>query len=168
MSEDSSGPSCSIGSKPSSQHADDKGTVHYITLDKAWTHIQSPTLSALIIGAPWCSTCAMQKPHLPFLEQGLAARNIPLFYLEVESEYDVFLSPAHRAITMQLFSTPPGRKILPSGERYPDDTTSIIAIRGREFYPTLFGVKNASVVYANKNVATRDGITQAITDLSVL
>ena len=168
MSEDSSGPSCSIDSKPSSVRADNKDTVQYITLDDAWTHIQSPTLSALIIGAPWCSTCAMQKPHLPYLQQGLSARNIPLFYLEVESDYDVFLSPAHREITMQLFSTPPGRKILPFGERYPNDTTSIIAIRGREFYPTLFGVRNSSVVYANKNVATHEGITKAITDLSVL
>jgi thiol-disulfide isomerase/thioredoxin len=161
----SEGPSCSIESKPTSNSSSIDLTKIYIDLPKAKLLTAADKLSIIFIGAPWCSTCAMQKPHLPKFIATMEEKKISVAFLEVEVAYDVFTTPAHKDFTMQLFSTPPGREILPAGQRYPDDSTSIIAIRGREFYPTLFAVKNNKVLYANKDVATQKGLDYAASEI---
>ena len=141
QSDNSSGASCSIDSKPVGDVKDVQ--LPYIDTDKLQQLVDSNATYVLIIGALWCGDCINQIRHLKPFWETLKSKNIDFYYFNAEGQfYDQFITPLHKQLAMQFYFTPLNSKIVDKTVTEATDKTSVIGKRGREAYPTIFFVKD--------------------------
>ena len=140
------GPTCSINSKPIDVESISPA-IKSLTIKEVIALIESNIPTVIIIDAEWCGDCRNQMRNLPQFEETLRKENITVNIFTAEGPtYDQFVSPEHKALAMKIYSSPVNAQIFNTEpETIANDTTSVMAVRGREGYPAIFFIKNGAV-----------------------
>ena len=140
-----SGPACSITSRPDGSVITES-LPESISIGKVKELIEAQNPVVIIIDAEWCADCRNQMRNLPKFEKEMLAAGIGVYIFTVEGpNYDVFISPEHKALAMKLYSTPVGSRIFSDKPEEKEDITSVMAVRGREGYPAIFFISKGAV-----------------------
>ena len=145
MSEEkNAGPACSLQSRPNDE-ASPLSSFKKVDLPGVRKLIDGKAPVVIIIEAEWCGDCRNQMRNLPKFEEALAAAGIDLYLFTAEGPfYDHFITPEHKEFVMRICATPVGSPIY--GDRISqDDSSSVMAKRGREGYPAIFFISNGAV-----------------------
>ena len=142
------GASCSINSKPLGNNSDlHFPSIKSLSIKEVISLIESKVSSVIIIDAEWCTDCRNQMRNLPQFEEKLRAKNITVNIFTVEGPvYDQFISPGHKALAMKIYSSPVNAQIFNTDSTaIANDTTSVMAVRGREGYPAIFFIEDGAI-----------------------
>ena len=149
------GPMCSLSSRPLSEKPESEN-YKYIDPVHCKEIIESGKSAVIIIGADWCGDCINQKRNLAGFERALKELDIALYLFTAEGRnYDEFLSPEHKELTMRIFGTPLEETVF--GSRSAKDESSVMAFRGREAYPTAFYFRDGKLqVWSIEDVSNEE------------